>query len=270
VSPPDSERNQPDDERVVALHRVTLTAVDFRRARFDTFSLGGCLFDRCDFRGLKLDRRLAPLFVALPRSVFRNCNFDGADLRRALLGQSRFERCTFDDARIDGGHTETAEFVDCRFAGPLDNVTFYGAPSAPEAKRLDPPRRRNEFRGNDFRDAELLDVAFVAGVDMALQRFPTTICMFGSRASIVASRKRAPTSRTGMSATARRRWRCSRLSRLAGEIRMSSSRAAGPRASRRRTAYRLVYGKCSSTSDRARRVVFDPMRSRGPTYRIPR
>ncbi len=172
MSPPDSEPNQPDDERVVALHRVTLTAVDFRRARFDTFSLGGCLFDRCDFRGLKLDRRLAPLFVALPRSVFRNCNFDGADLRRALLGQSRFERCTFDDARIDGGHTETAEFVDCRFAGPLDNVTFYGAPSAPEAKRLDPPRRRNEFRGNDFRDAELLDVAFVAGVDMALQRFP--------------------------------------------------------------------------------------------------
>lgn len=172
MSPPDSEPNQPDDERVVALHRVTLTAVDFRRARFDKFSLGGCLFDRCDFRGLKLDRRLAPLLVALPRSVFRNCNFGGADLRRALLGQSRFERCTFDDTRIDGSHTETAEFVDCRFAGPLDGVTFYGAPSGPEAKQLDPPRRRNEFRGNDFRDAEFLDVAFVAGIDMTLQRFP--------------------------------------------------------------------------------------------------
>lgn len=172
MSPPDSEPREPDDERVVALQRVTLTAVDFRRARFDKFSLGGCLFDRCDFRGLKLDRRLSPLFVALPRSVFRDCNFDGADLRRALLGQSRFERCTFDDARLDASHTETAEFVDCRFAGPLDGVTFYGAPSGAEAKQLDPPRRRNEFRGNDFRDAEFLDVAFVAGVDMARQRFP--------------------------------------------------------------------------------------------------
>lgn len=172
MSPPDSEPKQADDERVVALHRATISDVDFRHARFDKFTLGGCMFDRCDFRGLKLDRRLAPLFVALPRSVFRNCNFDGADLRRALLGQSRFERSTFDDARIDGSHAETAEFVDCRFAGPLDGVTFYGVPSGPEAKRLDPRRRRNEFRGNDFRDAELLDVAFVADIDMDVQRFP--------------------------------------------------------------------------------------------------
>jgi len=129
VSQPDSEPKQPDDERVVALHRATITGVDFRRARFDKFSLGGCLFDRCDFRGLRLDRRLAPLFAALPRSVFRDCSFDGADLRRAVLGQSRFERCTFDDACIDGSDAESAEFVDCRFAGPLDGVTFYGAPS---------------------------------------------------------------------------------------------------------------------------------------------
>ncbi|MGH2491239.1 MAG: pentapeptide repeat-containing protein [Candidatus Limnocylindria bacterium] len=172
MSQPDSEPKQPDDERVVALHRATLTAVDFRRARFDKFSLGGCLFDRCDFRGVKLGSRLAPLFIALPRSVFRDCTFDGADLRRALLGQSRFERCTFDDAHIDGISAEAAEFLDCRFAGPLDDLTFYGTPSGPEAKRLDPPRRRNEFRGNDFRDAELLDVAFIAGVDMDRQRFP--------------------------------------------------------------------------------------------------
>jgi hypothetical protein len=172
VSQPDSEPKQPDDERVVALHRATITGVDFRRARFDTFSLGGCLFDRCDFRGVKLDRRLVPLFVALPRSVFRNCNFDGVDMRGARLGQSRFERCTFDDARLEDVHVETAEFIDCRFAGPLDGVTFRGAPSAAEVKGLDPPRRHNEFHGNDFRDAELLDVAFVAGIEMARQRFP--------------------------------------------------------------------------------------------------
>jgi hypothetical protein len=172
VSQPDSEPRPPDDERVVALHRATLTAIDFRRAHFDRFSLGSCLFDRCDFRGLTFDRRLAPLFVALPRSVFRDCYFDGADMRRARLSQSRFERCTFDDARLDGSRTEAAEFIDCRFAGPLDDVTFHGVPSGPEAKRLDPRRRRNEFRGNDFRDAELLDAAFVGGIDMDVQRFP--------------------------------------------------------------------------------------------------
>jgi len=172
VSQPDSARKRPDDERVVALHRATLTAVNFRRARFDKFSIGGCLFDRCDFRGLKLDHRFAALFVALPRSVFRDCYFDAADMRRARLAQSRFERCTFDDARLDGAQTEAAEFIDCRFAGRLDAVTFHGVPSGSEARRLDPPRKRNEFRGNDFRDAELIDVAFIAGVDMDRQRFP--------------------------------------------------------------------------------------------------
>ena len=173
MSQPDSEpKDQPDDERVVALHRATISAVDFRRARFDKFTLGGCLFDRCDFRGLKLDRRLAPLFIALPRSAFRDCRFDGADLRGAPLGQSRFERCTFDDARLEHARVELAEFVDCRFAGPLDALTFSGTPSGVDAKKLDPPRRRNEFHGNDFRDAELFDVAFVAGIDMDRQRFP--------------------------------------------------------------------------------------------------
>jgi pentapeptide repeat protein len=172
VSQQDSEPKQPDDERVVALHRATITSVDFRSAQFDKFTLGGCLFDRCDFSGLKLDRRLAPLFAALPRSVFRDCRFDRADLRRAHLGQSRFERCTFDDARLEHSDTGAAEFIGCRFAGALDRVTFYGAPSGAEAKRLEPPRKRNEFRANDFRDAELLDVAFVDGVDMDRQRFP--------------------------------------------------------------------------------------------------
>jgi uncharacterized protein YjbI with pentapeptide repeats len=172
VSQQDSEPKPPDDERVVALHRATITSVDFRSAQFDKFTLGGCLFDRCDFRGLKLDRRLAPLFAALPRSVFRDCRFDGADLRRAQLGQSRFERCTFDDARLEDSDTRAAEFIGCRFAGPMERVTFYGAPSGAHAKRLDPPRRRNEFRANDFRDAELIDVAFVDGVDMDRQRFP--------------------------------------------------------------------------------------------------
>lgn len=172
MSQQDSEPKQPDDERVVALHRATIADVDFRSASFDKFTLGGCLFDNCDFRGLKLDRRLAPMFSALPRSVFRDCRFDGADLRRADLGQSRFERCTFDDARLENSETETAEFIGCRFAGPLLALTFYGTPSSAQAKRMDPPRRRNEFRANDFRDAELLDVAFVYGVDMDRQRFP--------------------------------------------------------------------------------------------------
>lgn len=127
---------------------------------------------RCDFSGVRADRRFQPLFSARPRSVFRDCRFDGADLRRIKPDQARFERCTFDDARLDRWLAANAEFVECRFAGPLTAVTFSARPFGPALKTLDPPRVRNEFRGNDFRDAELVGTLFVRGVDLGAQRLP--------------------------------------------------------------------------------------------------
>ena len=175
MSQRDSEANSPSgpaasDEGVVQLHRAALRGVDFRKARFERFDLGGSLFERCDFRGLRIDKRFAPMLVASPRNTFRHCRFDGADLHRTPLGQSRFEHCTFDDALLEGIRAEAAEFVDCRFAGPLDGVTFHGMP--PSTETVTPPRKRNEFRGNDFRDAEIGDVLFVGWIDLHAQRWP--------------------------------------------------------------------------------------------------
>jgi uncharacterized protein YjbI with pentapeptide repeats len=167
-----AEERQPGTDAVIALGRAVLTQVDFRRARFGRFDLDGCTFIACDFRGLRLDERFQPLFSTRPRSVFRGCRFDGADLRRIVPQGSRFERCSFDDARLDGWRPFLAEFVDCRFAGTLTRVTFAGSPPAQDRKTLDPPRDRNELRGNDFRDAELVDVVFTYGVDLAAQRLP--------------------------------------------------------------------------------------------------
>ncbi len=172
MSQRDSEPSPPDTDRVIAIGRATLRSVDFRRARFDRFSLAGCLFLACDFRGVRLDRRYQPLFSARPRSIFRDCRFDGADLRRVRPAFARFERCTFDDAKLDGWRVETAEFSGCRFAGALREVTFFGRPTGAAAKRLDPPRERNDFDANDLRDAELEDVLFIRGIDLSRQRLP--------------------------------------------------------------------------------------------------
>ena len=160
---------------LVHLDRVTLRDVDFRKVSFDTFVPLGCTFEACDFRDTVFDRRLAPLFAAHPRSLFRACHFDGSDLRRAPPGQSRFEACTFDGARLDEWTVTAAEFVDCRFAGLLTGVVFHGKPSfkaARAAEELDPPRTANEFRGNDFRGADLVECAFIRGIDLGLQRWP--------------------------------------------------------------------------------------------------
>lgn len=158
-------------ERVVSFARATLRSVDFRKVRFDSFALSGCLFLSCDFRGMRLDRRWQPLFSALPASTFRDCSFDLADLRGVRPDVARFERCTFDDARLDGWRTEASQFVECRFAGALRDVTFHGRPVGAAGRRVATRRARNEFAANDFRDAELEDVVFV-GVDLDAQRLP--------------------------------------------------------------------------------------------------
>ncbi len=161
-------------DRVVAFGRATLRGVDFRKARFDKFSLSGCLFVSCDFRAIRMDKRYQPLFAATPRSIFRDCRFDGADLRRIRPAQTRFERCTFDDANLDGWRSEAAEFVGCRFAGALGAVTFFGRPLAAMVRVMDPARERNEFTDNDFRDADLDSVVFAHGVDLVAQRLPAS------------------------------------------------------------------------------------------------
>jgi len=157
---------------LVLLQRATIADVDFARATFDRLAPSACVFVRCDFRRATLDRRLLPLFKARQRNVFRECRFDGADLRGIDPGASRFERCTFDGADLTGWNAVTAEFVEDHFAGRVAHARFYGRPWGPNASDLDPHRTTNEFRGNDFRDAELIDVAFLMGIDVGKQRWP--------------------------------------------------------------------------------------------------
>jgi len=101
-----------------------------------------------------------------------SCKFDGADMRQVTPEGTRFEKCSFDDARLDGWTPARAEFVECRFAGKVVSVTFSGRPAGPGSTRIDPVRSKNEFRGNDFRDAQLIDTVFVFGIDLSQQRWP--------------------------------------------------------------------------------------------------
>jgi hypothetical protein len=87
-------------------------------------------------------------------------------------GQARFERCTFDNAKIDAWESFTAEFVDCHFAGRVVNARFYGRPWGAHAEQLDPARTVNAFTGNDFRKAELVGVTFIHSIDIKKQRWP--------------------------------------------------------------------------------------------------
>jgi Arc/MetJ-type ribon-helix-helix transcriptional regulator len=130
------------------------------------------VFENCDFRGIVFDRKWQPLFSSPVQSVFRRCRFDGADLAKADPGQTRFEDCTFADAHLEKWQATCAEFVDCTFSGPITKCRFYGRPWGPAAQHLDPRRAANEFRGNDFRAAELIDTVFIQGIRFDQQRWP--------------------------------------------------------------------------------------------------
>ncbi|MFF5225834.1 hypothetical protein [Dactylosporangium sp. NPDC000521] len=97
--------------------------------------------------------------------MFRRTRFP---LGNTYLGDVRFERCLFDNARIRELNTECAEFVECVFRGRVWHTVFNGATGAMAGT---PGRSRNEWRGNDFTDAELVDVDF-RDIDLRAQRWP--------------------------------------------------------------------------------------------------
>jgi hypothetical protein len=72
------------------------------------------------------------------------------------------------DSRFFG--TKVA-FVDCVFSGRIEHTVFYG--STPERDHSIRQRSKHEFHGNDFRNAEFIDVGFRGGIDLSLQALPS-------------------------------------------------------------------------------------------------
>lgn len=155
----------------VHFHRARSTGLDFGGTAFSGFSADGATFDSCRFERVSFE---GGSFGAGRRSVYTDCTFGDADLRGVLLGNVRFERCTFNRATIIDWVGDAAEFVDCHFAGRISESSFAGKPWGMwlDPGYLDPPRDRNEFRGNDFREAELWACEFIYGIDIGAQRWP--------------------------------------------------------------------------------------------------
>jgi hypothetical protein len=159
----------------VAFERAEARAVDFRRTSWDLFWVSESVFVDCDFREARFSTLgfQAVLGAFAGKTVFQDCRFDAADLRNVNPGAARFERCRFDGARIEHWLSFYAEFVDCHFAGRIAATTFSGRPWGPGAEALRPRRSLNEFRGNDFREVDLVDCSFVRGINLDLQLLPS-------------------------------------------------------------------------------------------------
>jgi uncharacterized protein YjbI with pentapeptide repeats len=160
----------PDHEAWVNIGAVSMTDVDFGGQKFDPFNAIGTTFVRCRFDRAHLRTGiLGTVREETPPSRFVDCTFDRTRFGRDVqLNDSRFERCTFTNVKVRGWQAFHAEFIDCVFTGELRDCWFTGMTK----RAMFPKRERNEFRGNDFSHAELIDCSFNYGIDIHAQRWP--------------------------------------------------------------------------------------------------
>ena len=136
--------------------------VAYSGQQLDQFLAISSSFKQCFFERMPI--RSACFGGGRRESVYESCSFDGSKIDCGAVGIARFVRCTFRDTYVFNLFGLSVSIVDCVFSGTLHKVAFYG--TNPES------RERNEFHGNDFRDALFNDVAFREGIDLTLQRFP--------------------------------------------------------------------------------------------------
>jgi uncharacterized protein YjbI with pentapeptide repeats len=142
----------------VAFDYVSAARVDFSGLSFDSFSADNCEFADCDFSRVSVEW----LPFAGGGSRFLRCRFAGAQI--GDFDEVALVECDFTNAHLNGWFTWDADVIDCRFAGRLEGVVFTATDSD--------GRGHNEIRGNDFRDADLVDVDFRNGVDLDAQLLP--------------------------------------------------------------------------------------------------
>jgi len=155
----------------VVAENLICERVDFSGHKFDPLAVGAVSFIGCDFSRTKLSySTLGDLGSKDRQALYRDCRFDRADMRHMPhIGNARFERCSFRETRMEYWRADRAEFVDCVFSGRLYDCRFAGRPWEDEGATR---RTRNEFSGNDFREAELDAVMFVYGIDLDAQLLP--------------------------------------------------------------------------------------------------
>jgi hypothetical protein len=165
---------EPEDQGHYQFDQVTAVDGEFT---LDNLAWDPCHSTRCVFRQAGKPPNPTAcysgaqgLFGRCP-SVYQDCTFDHVDFGGRgggfLLGEARFERCTFRYCRYRWFWASHADFIDCTFIGVMQSAWFWG--TTPQG---DERPRRNQFTGNDLSRARPRRVLFRNGVDLSANRLP--------------------------------------------------------------------------------------------------
>lgn len=140
-----------------------LDETDLKGARIEKTDLDSCSFTAADLRDAA---------IGIKGGRFSNCRFAATDFRDALFFAAEFDRCLFDNCRLEGADFSRSSFDRCTFVGELRDVWFRG-PDDPGAAHIRGKARPNAMREVDFSEATLTDVTTSGGLDLSTVRLPS-------------------------------------------------------------------------------------------------
>lgn len=142
----------------------------FEKVRWDAISISASELVRCFFGDLHA--RSANFGGGLSQSTYTDCIFEDCDFVFGVIGDARFSRCRFNRCRLSHIFGTKLEMIDCSFPETrIERAVFHGTSRATMSGET--KRKRNEFTGNDFSTADLVDVGFRGGIDLTKQVLPT-------------------------------------------------------------------------------------------------
>jgi hypothetical protein len=162
-------RTKVNPDEYLTLDHVRAAARDYSSPTVAKFTAIGSRLEQCRFN----DARLGNAYFGSGRemSEYIECTFDGLHFDHGG-GHARFVRCSFRDVYIREWLAQSTELIDCTFSGRIDWAAFCGRIPIEETRRY-LHRERNEFRGNDFSQTQLIEPDFRGGIDLTQQRLPS-------------------------------------------------------------------------------------------------
>lgn len=152
------------------VHGGVFSEQEFSNPKIDEIVVAnGARLDRVVFRSIKIKH--GSLGAGSVESHYDGCVFVNCELGVSSVGRATFRNCRFENSKIRGWISLSAQFVDCVFESRLERVVFDAHPLPNVAAELG--RERNRFEGNDFRGSIFRDVAFRGGVQLAQDLMPT-------------------------------------------------------------------------------------------------
>jgi uncharacterized protein YjbI with pentapeptide repeats len=163
-------RIPPSNLSQLTIASETRTDQRFEKVRLDAISIHASRLIRCVF--MDVHAKSVNLGGGLFQSTYTDCIFEDCDFVFGAVGNARFSRCRFNRCRLSHIFGTRLEMLDCSFPETrIEQAVFHGASLASVPGEV--KRERNEFSGNDFSAADLVDVSFRGGIDLTKQALPT-------------------------------------------------------------------------------------------------